>query len=86
MTRFIGGDGRGIARFTGAAIAGVGVGAEISVAGTGSGCSGAGLAVGALIFVCSSSRTESFTIAPQAKQIESVGARLRLQTGQFISL
>jgi hypothetical protein len=32
----------------------------------------------------SSSRTESFIIAPQLGQIDNVGARFRLQTGQFI--
>jgi hypothetical protein len=40
---------------------------------------------GATIFASNSSRTESLTIAPHAKQMDSVGARLRLQTGQFIS-
>jgi hypothetical protein len=39
----------------------------------------------AAIFVWSSSRTVSFIIAPQVRQIESVGARSRLQTGQFIT-
>jgi hypothetical protein len=34
----------------------------------------------------SSSRTESFIIAPQLGQIDNVGARFRLQTGQFIVL
>ena len=37
-----------------------------------------------VIFVSSSSRTVSFIIAPQAKQIDKVGARSRLQTGQII--
>jgi hypothetical protein len=40
---------------------------------------------GRAILVSSSSRTESFTIAPQAKQIDKVGASSRLQTGQFIT-
>lgn len=34
--------------------------------------------------VCNSSRTESFIIAPQVRQIDNVGANVRLQTGQFI--
>ena len=37
-------------------------------------------------FGASSSRTESFIIAPQDGQIESVGARARVQTGQFIGV
>jgi len=38
------------------------------------------------ILVSSSSRTVSFIIAPQVRQMESVGANSRLQTGQFIGL
>ncbi len=37
-----------------------------------------------VIFVCSSSRTVSFIMAPQAGQIDKVGAKLRSHTGQFI--
>jgi hypothetical protein len=36
------------------------------------------------ILSLSSSRTESFIIAPQLGQIDKVGARFLLQTGQFI--
>src|SRR5690606_33506877 len=36
------------------------------------------------ILVSSSSRTVSWTIAPQVKQIEREGASSRLHTGQFI--
>ncbi|MGI8811901.1 MAG: hypothetical protein ACR2IH_05160 [Pyrinomonadaceae bacterium] len=37
------------------------------------------------IFVWSSSRTVSFIIAPHVRQIDNVGARSRLQTGQIIA-
>ena len=36
------------------------------------------------IFVSSSSRTVSWIIAPQVRQIDKVGARSRLQTGHII--
>ncbi len=38
------------------------------------------------IFPTSSSRTESFIIAPQLGQIDKVTALFRLQTGQFIKI
>jgi len=38
------------------------------------------------IFPTSSSRTESFNIAPQLGQIDKAMALLRLQTGQFIEI
>jgi hypothetical protein len=40
---------------------------------------------GAEMLSCSSSRTESFIMVPQAGQIDKVGAKFRLQTWHFIS-
>ena len=81
MVFLIGGEGLGNCALGGAA----------SGSGIAGGCTdarevgrGSGFKEGALIFVCSSSRTESFIIAPQVRQIDNVGASVRLQTGQFI--
>jgi hypothetical protein len=54
------------------------------------GLGGAGLSRGTIgsaaivIFVSNSSRTVSFIIAPHVRQMDKVGARSRLQTGQII--
>ena len=84
MTFLSGGDGLGNWALGGAVITSTAGGGGVGIAALGGGRR-SGFCVGdEPMRVCSSSRTESFIIAPQVKQIDNVGASVRLQTGQFI--